>query len=215
MAYVMLIDDISDYHRRMLRDTFSSLLEASKLKDRDTGHHIQRVNAYSRCLCDRLLGHSLYPQVDRQYVEDIAFLAAMHDVGKIGISDNILNKAGPLDDWEWALMKEHTINGAFVLATYPNPMAREIALFHHEWWDGSGYPYGLGSEMIPLAARVVAVADVYDALRMKRSYKEALDHERTVAIVAQNAGSHFDPALVEHFEAVSRSFREIFLSLRD
>ncbi len=215
MAYVMLVDDISDYHKQMLRDTFRSLLEASMLKDQDTGHHIQRVNAYTRALCTRLLGRPLYPEVDRQYMEDIGFLAAMHDVGKIGISDNILNKTGPLDDWEWALMKEHTINGAFLLSTYPNRMARDIALFHHEWWDGSGYPYGLGSNMIPLAARLVAIADVYDALRMRRSYKEALDHEHTVAIIAQNAGSHFDPGLVTHFDAVNREFREIFVSLRD
>jgi putative two-component system response regulator len=215
MAHVMLIDDISEYHTRMLRDTFASLLEASKLKDRDTGNHIRRVNEYSRCLCARLLGHPLYPQVDRQYVEDIAFLAAMHDVGKIGISDNILNKTGPLEDWEWALMKEHTINGAFLLATYPNPMAAEIALRHHEWWDGSGYPHGFGSEMIPLSARIVAIADVYDALRMRRSYKQAIDHDRTVAIIAQNAGSHFDPNLVRHFASVSRDFREIFVSFAD
>ncbi len=215
MGHVMLIDDISDYHRQMLRDTFASLLQASMLKDQDTGHHIERVNEYSKCLCGRLLGHPLYPQVDRQYVEDIAFLAAMHDVGKIGISDNILNKTGPLDDWEWALMKEHTINGAYILSTYPNPMAAEIALRHHEWWDGSGYPHGFGGDMIPLAARIVAIADVYDALRMKRSYKEAIDHEHTVAIIGQNAGSHFDPSLVRHFEAVNRQFREIFVALRD
>jgi HD-GYP domain-containing protein (c-di-GMP phosphodiesterase class II) len=215
LAYVMLLDDISDYHKRMLRDTFASLLEASKLKDHDTGHHIQRVNAYSRCLCGRLLGHPLYPQVDRQYVEDITFLAAMHDVGKIGISDNILNKNGPLDDWEWTLMKEHTINGAYILSTYPNAMAKDIALFHHEWWDGSGYPYGIATDMIPLAARIVAVADVYDALRMKRSYKESIEHEKTVAIVQQNAGSHLDPELVALFESVSRDFREVFQSLGD
>ena len=215
MAHVMLIDDISDYHRQMLRDTFASLLEASKLKDQDTGHHIERVNEYSKCLCSRLLGHPLYPQVDRQYVEDMAFLAAMHDVGKIGISDNILNKSGPLDDWEWALMKEHTINGAYILSTYPNPMAAEIALRHHEWWDGSGYPHGFAADMIPLAARIVAIADVYDALRMRRSYKEAIDHERTVAIMDQNAGSHFDPNLVKHFDSVNREFREIFAALRD
>ncbi len=215
MAHVMLVDDISDYHRQMLRDTFASLLEASKLKDQDTGHHIERVNEYSRCLCSRLLGHPLYPQVDRQYVEDIAFLAAMHDVGKIGTSDNILNKTGPLDDWEWALMKEHTINGAYILSTYPNPMAGEIALRHHEWWDGSGYPHGFGADMIPLAARIVAIADVYDALRMRRSYKEPIDHERTAAIIAQNGGSHFDPSLVKHFDSVNREFREIFVALGD
>jgi putative two-component system response regulator len=134
----------------------------------------------------------------------------MHDVGKIGTPDDILNKEGPLSDWEWAVMREHTKNGAFILSTYPNPMAKEIALSHHERWDGSGYPYQLSGEMIPLAARIVTIADVYDALRMERSYKPAMEHEAAVTTMIKEGGSHFDPFLVEVFSSLGDDFKRIF-----
>jgi putative two-component system response regulator len=112
-------------------------------------------------------------------------------------------------------MKEHTINGAFILSTYPNPMAREIALFHHERWDGKGYPYGVSETMIPLSGRVVAFADVYDALRMERSYKESFSHEKAIEIMTTEETGHFDPELMEVFLQVSENFRNIYESLRD
>jgi putative two-component system response regulator len=112
-------------------------------------------------------------------------------------------------------MREHTKNGAFILSTYPNPMAKEIALSHHERWDGSGYPFQLEGEMIPLAARIVTIADVYDALRMARSYKPALAHAVTVEKLRAGRGAEFDPALLDVFLSVSDDFGEIYEMNRD
>jgi HD-GYP domain-containing protein (c-di-GMP phosphodiesterase class II) len=215
IAYMLILDDVSEEHRKLLRDTFTSLLEASRLKDNDTGNHIQRVNTYSKHITEMLMGRPNYSEIDREFLENIGFLAAMHDVGKIGTSDNILNKEGPLDEWEWEIMKEHTINGAFILSTYPNAMAKEIALFHHERWDGTGYPYGVSETMIPLSARIVAVADVYDALRMKRPYKEPFSHERSVEIMTTEEKDHFDPDLMSYFMEIHENFRETYERLKD
>ena len=173
------------------------------------------MGTYSRALAKWLFEHSSYQEVDAQFIEDITFLAPMHDVGKIGTPDDILHKGGPLEDWEWKIMKEHTINGGFILSSYPIPMAREIALFHHEWWNGTGYPYGLQGETIPLAARIIAIADVYDALRMKRSYKEAFSHKKACDIIKKDTESHFDPALVEVFFQLSGKIDETFNALAD
>jgi putative two-component system response regulator len=215
LAYMVIVDDVSQEHRKLLRDTFTSLLEASRLKDNDTGNHIQRVNAYSTCITEYLMSRPDFSVIDREFLENIGYLAAMHDVGKIGTSDNILNKGGPLDEWEWEIMKEHTINGAFILSTYPNSMAREIALFHHERWDGKGYPYGVSETMIPLSGRIVAFADVYDALRMERSYKEPFSHEKTIDVMCTEEAGHFDPNLMEIFMEIHVKFREIFDRLKD
>jgi len=208
-------DIITPEFKDMLQKTFFSLLEASKLKDNDTGNHIARVNSYCRLMSTRIKGMKDYPEVNDAFIEDIAYLAAMHDVGKIGTPDDILNKEGPLDEWEREIMNEHTKNGAYILSTYPNPMAREIALSHHERWDGTGYPYGIFGRMIPVAARIVAVADVYDALRARRSYKDPFGHEETVRIIEAGRGSHFDPSLVDLFLEIQTEFEEIFEQSRD
>lgn len=213
--YTALFDDISAEHKAMLQNTFLSLLEASKLKDNDTGNHIERVGEYSKVISEKLFGKEEYPEVDREFIENILFLAPMHDVGKIGTPDDILNKQGPLDDREWMIMKEHTKNGAYILHAYPDPMAKQIAIFHHEKWDGSGYPAGIDHFDIPLAPRIVAIADVYDALRMRRSYKEPFTHEESVEIIKKDAGSHFDPALVDVFLKIENDFREIYNRLID
>ena len=210
--FIVMFDDISEEHRKHTRSTFWSLLEASKLKDNDTGNHIVRVNCYAKKLTEKLrtcqkIG---YNTIDPDFIESIGFLASMHDVGKIGTPDDILNKKGALLTWEWTLMREHTKNGAYILSTYPNPMAKEIALSHHERWDGSGYPYQLAGEMIPLAARIVAIADVYDALRMERSYKPAFDHATAMQKITNAKGSHFDPFLVDVFTLIHADFNAIF-----
>jgi putative two-component system response regulator len=210
--FVVMFDDVTEENRELLRAVFVSLLEASKLKDNDTGLHITRVNYYSKRLAEELykIGGSEYKQIDADFIDNIGFLASMHDVGKVGTPDDILNKEGPLSDWEWTVMREHTKNGAFILSTYPNPMAKEIALSHHEKWDGSGYPFQLEGDMIPLAARITTIADVYDALRMPRSYKPAMDHESTVERMVEASGKHFDPSLIEVFKTISDDFRNIF-----
>lgn len=208
--WVLMLDDVTEEQTGFLRGLFSSLLEASKLKDNDTGRHIERVNLYAEILAKELYNRGDWPEVDVDFVDNIGFLAAMHDVGKIGTPDDILNKKGPLDEFEWNIMKEHTINGAFILSSYPNPMAKQIAQSHHEWWNGSGYPYNLVGDMIPLPARIVALADVYDALRMRRSYKEPFDHERASLLIMADGGTHFDPALIEVFKSVDRRFEGIY-----
>ncbi|MCF6335211.1 MAG: HD domain-containing protein [Spirochaetales bacterium] len=139
----------------------------------------------------------------------------MHDVGKIGTPDNILTKPGPLTKEEWIIMKEHPKSGALILSAYPDPMAAHIANFHHEKWDGKGYPYGFSEQLIPLAARIVAIADVYDALRMKRSYKDPFSHSKTMEIIREDAGSHFDPDLIDIFLKYNKEFDSIFENLRD
>jgi putative two-component system response regulator len=215
--FVVMFDDVTEENKRLLRAVFLSLLEASKLKDNDTGKHITRVNYYSKRLAEELYRgkDEKYKRIDADFIDNIGFLASMHDVGKIGTPDDILNKEGPLSDWEWTVMREHTKNGAFILSTYPNPMAKEIALSHHERWDGSGYPFQLEGEMIPLAARIVTIADVYDALRMERSYKPALSHELTITKMMEEKGVHFDPSLLEVFGHISKDFEEIYEKNKD
>ncbi len=214
-GFVCHFDDVTSDIQNILQQTFKSLLEASKLKDNDTGNHIERVNAYSALLAEFFFRKRSFPQIDQDFINDIRFLAAMHDVGKIGTPDDILNKKGPLEPWEWDIMKEHTKNGAFLLSTYPNPMAKEIALSHHEKWDGTGYPYGLAEEMIPLSARIVALSDVYDALRSKRSYKDSIQHEGARAIIEKGIGSHFDPRIGKAFLELDKEFDNIYSRLAD
>ena len=153
--------------------------------------------------------------MDHEFVETISLVAALHDVGKIGTPDDILNKAGKLEAWEWNVMKQHTTNGAFILSNYPHPMAREIALRHHERWDGSGYPHGLSQDLIPISARIVAIADVYDALRMRRAYKPAFTHEQALETMSSESGTHFDPFLITRFLGIAETFRSIFTELAD
>jgi putative two-component system response regulator len=213
--FIIMFDDVTEENKGLLRSVFLSLLEASKLKDNDTGKHITRVNYYSKRLAEELYNKPGYERVDADFIDNIGFLASMHDVGKIGTPDDILNKEGPLSDWEWTVMQEHTKNGAFILSTYPNPMAKEIALSHHEKWNGSGYPFKLEGDMIPLAARIVSIADVYDALRMERSYKPAIDHGPTVQKMMEAKNTQFDPSLIEVFYTISGDFEKLFEGNRD
>ena len=214
-AYSAMCLDMTVEYRDLMQNTFVSLLGAARLKDNDTGNHIERVNRYARILAEDLASHPQAGGVDRQFIASIGLVAALHDVGKIGTPDDILNKAGTLESWEWDVMKQHTTNGAYILSTYPNPMAREVALRHHERWDGSGYPHGLSQDLIPLSARIVAIADVYDALRMRRAYKEAYSHERALEAMEQEKGSHFDPFLIGRFLGVAEDFRAVFSELAD
>ncbi|MDR2069428.1 MAG: HD domain-containing protein [Spirochaetaceae bacterium] len=213
--FVVMFDDVTEENKQLLRSVFMSLLEASKLKDNDTGKHIVRVNYYSRCLAEELYHKPGYDRIDADFIDNIGFLASMHDVGKIGTPDDILNKEGPLSDWEWTVMREHTKNGAFILSTYPNPMAKEIALSHHERWNGSGYPFQLEGEMIPLAARIVSIADVYDALRMERAYKAALPHDIAVQKMVESTGTQFDPSLIDVFITINEQFNTLYEQNKD
>jgi putative two-component system response regulator len=169
---------------------------AAEYRDNETGLHIIRMSQISA-----LLGQAA--GMDEQEAELLLNASPMHDIGKIGIPDKILLKPGKLDAQEWATMQTHTTIGAEILSSEQNSelleMARLIALTHHEKWDGSGYPRGLKGEDIPLVGRIVALADVFDALTSERPYKHAWSIEEALGYVKEQSGKHFEPALVEHF----------------
>jgi putative two-component system response regulator len=217
MWYYSLLKETSEIEQKVLESSLHALIKASLLKDNDTGNHVRRVNAYSRCLTEHCALHygAQYPEINSYFIEKISYVAAMHDVGKIGTPDSILTKPGRLTVDEFEIIKEHTINGAFILSSLAGEMARDVALFHHEKWDGSGYPYGLKGTEIPLSARIVSVADVYDALRMRRYYKPAYDHEKARGIIIEGKGTHFDPALTDVFLEINQQFERVFNELAD
>ncbi len=195
------------------RYTVQALARASEVNDELTGEHILRINLYAAFLASEL---GLPPRE----VEVIGYSAQMHDVGKIHVHPDIIRKPGPLTEEEWEIVKTHCEAGAHILGTHPRlAVAAEIALTHHEKFDGSGYPRGLRGEEIPLSGRIVAVCDVYDALRSRRSYKEGLSHERAVEIILEGDGrsvpEHFDPRLLSIFRSRHRRFAEIYDSLAD
>jgi HD-GYP domain-containing protein (c-di-GMP phosphodiesterase class II) len=184
--------------KRIHLDTIMRLSVAAEFKDKDTAQHIQRVSRYSAALA-REVGWSA------DQVELVLYASPMHDVGKIGIADSILLKPGRLTDEERQAMQQHTTIGSRILAGSDSPvlqMSEVVARSHHEKWDGSGYPLGQAGAQIPLVGRIVAVADVFDALASKRVYKGALGIDETMGILKQDAGSHFDPACVDAFSKI-------------
>ena len=194
------------------------LAKLSDSRDPETGDHLDRIASYSTILASALRQHPDYSEtITASYVHLIGLSSALHDIGKVGVEDAILRKPSSLTADERTRMKEHTRVGEECLKEIERrlgtsnflQMAREIASSHHERWDGSGYPAGLAGERIPLAARIVAVADVYDALASKRVYKEALPHKTCVAMIATEAGKHFDPQIVEVFLAIESKFEQI------
>lgn len=178
---------------------------AAEFKDNETGLHVIRMSQYSYIIA------KAYGLSDEQ-ADNLLHAAPMHDVGKIGIPDHVLLKNGKLDDDEWAIMRKHPEFGAQIIGEHRSPLlklARTIALTHHEKWDGSGYPNGLKGEEIPLEARIVAIADVYDALTSKRPYKEAWPMDKAIACIEENSGSHFDPYLVTLFKQNLDAIQEV------
>lgn len=201
--------------RDMLIFTLAKLAES---RDPDTGQHLERVQRYSRCLAQHLATKDEFRnQIDTGFIRNIFLTSPLHDIGKVGIPDSILLKQGKLTDVEFELMKSHTVIGAETLreAVAHNPevgylrMAYEIALSHHEKFDGSGYPRGVSGEEIPLSARIVAVADVYDALTTKRTYKDEFPHETAMQIICESSGSHFQPELVQAICETEEEFIQI------
>lgn len=171
---------------------------AAEFKDNETGLHVIRMSHYSRLIAEAL-------ELPNDYSDLIFKAAPMHDVGKIGIPDSVLLKPGKLDDQEWELMRQHPQFGADIIGHHESELLKEariIALAHHEKWDGSGYPNGLKGEDIPLSARIVAVADVFDALTTERPYKKAWTVEDAVALIDKESGCHFDPKVVVVFHEV-------------
>ncbi len=191
-------------------DMIIRLMKASSEKDEETGAHIARVSEYALCLA-RHIGLSA------EEARSIAAAATMHDVGKLGLPQGILGKPGALDAREFATMQTHTILGAELLQMPRSTLlglAREVALTHHERWDGSGYPNGLRGKATPLAGRIVMLADQYDALRSVRAYKPAYIHEQACDTILfgddRTLPQHFDPQLLEAFRAVEGEFDKIY-----
>jgi putative two-component system response regulator len=178
---------------------------AAEYKDNETGLHVIRMSHFAR-----LLG--VAAGMNEHEADDLLHAAPMHDVGKIGIPDRILQKAGPLDPDEWKVMQSHATIGGEIIGEHGGGMlalARNIALTHHEKWDGSGYPEGLAGERIPLEGRIVAIADVFDALTSKRPYKAAWSEEEALDYLRKQKGQHFDPALVDLFIEQMPAIRKI------
>lgn len=168
---------------------------AAEYKDNETGLHVVRMSWYSKFLAEQI-------QANEDWVELLYTAAPMHDIGKIAIPDRVLLKPGKLDKEEWAIMQTHVECGVEILGTHDSDlmnMAREIALGHHEKYDGSGYPNGISGEDIPLSARIVAIADVFDALTSVRPYKDAWPVEKVITLLEEESGKHFDPVLVSEF----------------
>ncbi|HHT9107032.1 MAG TPA: HD domain-containing phosphohydrolase [Candidatus Wunengus sp. YC63] len=187
-----------DAHRRIYQahlDTINRLVIAAEYKDEDTADHIKRMSSYCALLAKAL-------KLTPQEIEVLYYASSMHDVGKIGIPDHILLKPGKHNPEEWEIMKQHTTIGGYILDNSPSELLQSgeiIALSHHEKWDGSGYPKGLSGENIPLLGRICAVTDVYDALTSKRPYKEAFSNEKSMEIMKEGSGKHFDPNLISIF----------------
>jgi len=192
------------------RETIFRMTRAAEYKDEDTGLHIQRISYY--CVeAARRLG------MDNDFCDKIFYASPMHDIGKIAIPDHILLKPGGFAPDEWEIMKTHAALGQQILLNSKSPylqMGAEIALNHHERWDGGGYPNGLAGDTIPLSARIMNICDIYDALRSKRPYKPAFEHSRAVDIIMHGDGrtqpEHFDPAIWTAFEKGHELFRDIY-----
>lgn len=205
-----------------IRDaTIRSLAALAECRDTDTGNHIWRTQKYIVCLAEWY--RDIAPDGTLPDIEILGKSAALHDIGKVGVPDHILFKPGPLTAEEFDLMKNHTIKGWDTIRKAQEGLppdnflryAEEIAYTHHEKWDGTGYPRGLKGTQIPLSGRLMAVADVYDALISPRVYKKALPHSEAVQIISRDSGTHFDPDMVTGFMEVQETFRHIALSLAD
>jgi cyclic di-GMP phosphodiesterase len=207
--------------------TIVALAKLAESRDDNTGNHIMRVQAYVRVLAlqlSKLPGFNTH--IDSTYIENLFFTAPLHDIGKVGITDQVLLKPGELTPSETVTMRRHTVIGSQtlqeVLRIYPNnqfiKMGMGIACSHHERWDGSGYPNGLSGDDIPLSARILAVADQYDALRNARPYKPPYDHQKTFDILTVGDGrtmpEHFDPAVLQAFKETSAEFESMFTSFQ-
>ena len=227
----ILFENLLGYERKKAIDSelkmLSSLNALAMARDNETGAHIVRTQEYVRCLANRLRLQGDYAEeLSDEAIDNMYKAAPLHDVGKVGIPDGILYKRGALTKEEWGVMKTHTLIGENVLASaksqLPNRIGRdvidvaiEIAGAHHEQWDGGGYPRGLKGDQIPLSARIMALADMYDALISERVYKPGWDHKDAVKEILNKRGTHFDPVVIDAFAAECDRFQIIAQRHRD
>jgi putative two-component system response regulator len=205
--------------RRIQGASIFALARLAESRDGETGYHLNRMQAYCKILCNQLTrGGAYQEQMDDQFVEDLIQVSVLHDIGKVAMPDSILFNPRKFGDDEFEVMKQHSVFGGCALEDAANEagqkesylfLARDIAYYHHEKWDGSGYPFGLRGEEIPLGARIVAVADVYDALTTERRYKRSYSHEEARRIIVADSGNHFDPALIDAFLECEDEFEKI------
>ena len=213
---------------RELALTQDAIIEAmaglAEYRDPETGAHIKRTRNYVRVLAEKLRGEPGYDGYFTDEIIDLLYKSApLHDIGKVGVRDDILLKPGPLTDAEFAVMRRHTVYGRDAIQAAAKNLgdnsflrlAQEIAYTHQERWDGSGYPQGLAGEAIPIPGRLMAIADVYDALISRRVYKAPFTHAQAVAVIRDGRGSHFDPAMVDAFLDVQETFRQIALKFTE
>jgi len=210
---------------QMQEATILAMASLAETRDNETGNHIRRTQAYVAALARRLRDHPRFRAVLSDDNIDLLYKSApLHDIGKVGVPDRILLKPGKLDAEEFELMKLHTVYGRDAILAVEKHLggsngfltfAREIAYSHQEKWDGSGYPQGLRGDAIPVSARLMAVADVYDALISRRVYKPAFSHEEAVGIMRQGRGAHFDPDILDAFLQIEEDFRAIAHRYRD
>jgi HD-GYP domain-containing protein (c-di-GMP phosphodiesterase class II) len=209
---------ISNFQSGMI-SVMADLVES---RDKSTGTHIKNTSAYVEIICDQLIKEGLYPDVvNKAYKDNVVASAPMHDIGKIKISDTILNKQGRFTDEEFAIMKTHSAEGAKIIASVKKTVesdvlkedylgeAENMAHFHHEKWNGQGYPDGLKGEEIPLSARIMAVADVFDALVAERVYKPGMPFDKAMGIIKESSGEHFDPIIVQAFVDAEDKIRQV------
>jgi PAS domain S-box-containing protein len=231
VAYAIMERDLTERVRlekklqesfQLIRATQSGAIlgfaRLTEYRDMDTGKHLERIREFTRVLATGLAMLPKYSDyITADYIEDLCLSSVLHDVGKVGIEDAILKKAGRLSPEEFDKIKLHARLGGEALKAVDAEINREsfltigkeVAFFHHERWDGTGYPDGLQGEKIPLSARIVALADVYDALTSKRTYKEAVSHEEALRIIVSERGSHFDPDVVDVFVQARDTFKRI------
>jgi response regulator RpfG family c-di-GMP phosphodiesterase len=204
--------------------TILALAYQAELRDGETGGHINRSSAYVELIARQLKKDSCYASyLTNDYIRDLVKSAPLHDIGKVGVPDLILQKKGTFSPREFDIMKQHCRHGADIICKAQEKLqfrsfleiAAQLTLSHHEKWDGTGYPDGLSGESIPLSARIMALADVYDALRAERCYKAGFPHEKACAMIREERGRHFDPAIVDAFFAVHEEFERIAIEQAD
>jgi cyclic di-GMP phosphodiesterase len=224
---VSLSEEVRAKVREISQSQLAAIFAMSKLaesRDPETGEHLERMREYCKLLSEQLSRMPKYQAIiDRRFVDNIYAASPLHDIGKVGIDDRVLLKPGALTDEEWVLMKQHPVIGAETLREVDRQhpgndfihIGIEIAESHHEKWDGSGYPYGLSGEKIPLVARILALGDVYDALTSKRCYKDAFSHEKSRGIIEEGRGSHFDPDVMLAFFETEEEFKKVRQEYKD
>jgi response regulator RpfG family c-di-GMP phosphodiesterase len=197
--------------------TILGLAKLAEYRDEGTGTHLERIREYARMIAQEMANSSNHHDITPEFIDDLYHSSILHDIGKVGVPDAVLLKPGKLTDEEFEVIKRHTVLGGDALQAIESKiegrsflhLGKEIAYNHHEKWDGSGYPRGLKGDGIPLSARIVALADVYDALTTRRLYKQAYSHEKAKEIIFSLKGIHFDPEVVDAFLLLDEKFNHV------